>query len=62
MTIDLKHSIILQNQIKNAVTRLSKSVISEIDKDQELHIGKRGFEINYKNDKKYRVVLAIEEI
>lgn len=62
MTIDLKHSIILQNQIKNAVIRLSKSVISEIDKDQELHIGKRGFEINYKNGKKYRVVLAIEEV
>lgn len=62
MSIDLKHSLILQKQIKNAVSRICKSVISEIDKDQELHIGKRSFEIDYKDGKKYQVILEIKEL
>lgn len=61
MTIDLKHSFILQNQIKNAVNRICKSVISEIDKDQELYFCKRGFEIRCNNGKKYQVILEIVE-
>ena len=61
MSIDLKHSFILQKQIKNAVNRICKSVISEIDKDQELHICKRGFEIRSNNGKKYQVILEIIE-
>ena len=62
MAIDLKHSFILQKQIKNAVNRICKSVISEIDKDQELHIGKRSFEIDYKDGKKYQIILEIKEL
>lgn len=62
MVIDLKHSFILQKQIKNAVSRICKSVISEIDKDNELHIGKRSFEIDYKDGKKYQIILEIKEL
>lgn len=62
MAIDLKHSFILQKQIKNAVSRICKSVISEIDKDKELHIGKRSFEIDYKDGKKYQIILEIKEL
>lgn len=61
MTIDLKHSFILQKQIKNAVNHICKSLISEIDKDQVLHICKRGFEITSKDGKKYQVILEITE-
>ena len=60
MSIDLKHSFVLQKQIKNTVNRICKSVISEIDKDQVLYICKRGFEIE-SNGKKYQVVLEISE-
>ena len=49
MTIDLKHSFILQKQIKNAINKICKSIISEIDKDQELNICKRSFPIFYIN-------------
>ena len=59
MSIDLKHSFILQKQIKNAVNSICKSVISEIDKDKELHIVKRGFEISCVNGEKYQVILEI---
>ena len=62
MTIDLKHSFILQKQIKNAINKICKSIISEIDKDQELNICKRSFEIEYKDGKKYHVSLEIKEI
>jgi len=62
MTIDLKHSFILQKQIKNAINRICKSIISEIDKDQEINICKRGFEIKYKDGKKYQVILEIKEL
>lgn len=62
MTIDLKHSFILQKQIKNATNKICKSIISEIDKDQELNICKRSFEIEYKNGKKYQVSLEIKEV
>ena len=62
MTIDLKHSFILQKQIKNTINKICKSIISEIDKDQELNICKRSFEIEYKNGKKYQVSLEIKEV
>ena len=62
MTIDLKHSFILQKQIKNAINKICKSIISEIDKDQELNICKRGFEIEYKDGKKYQVILEVKEL
>lgn len=61
MTIDLKHSFILQKQIKNAIDKICKSIISEIDKDQELNICKRGFEID-KDGKKYHIILEIKEV
>ena len=62
MTIDLKHSFILQKQIKNAINKICKSIISEIDKDQELNICKRSFEIEYKDDKKYQVIFEVKEL
>ena len=62
MTIDLRHSFILQKQIKNAVNRICKAIISEIDKDQELNICKRCFEIECKNGKKYRIILEVKEM
>lgn len=62
MTIDLKHSIILQNQLKRAVNSLCKAIISDIDKDQELNLVKRGFEIETSNHKKYQVILEIREV
>ena len=62
MTIDLRDSFILQKQIKNAVNRICKAIISEIDKDQELHICKRGFEIECKNGKKYQIILEIRDV
>ena len=61
MTIDLKHSIILQNQLKRAVNHLCKEIISDIDKNQELNIVKRGFEIETSNHKKYQIILQIQE-
>lgn len=61
MTIDLKHSIILQNQIKRAVNSLCKEVISDIDKNQELNIVKRCFEIETSNHKKYQIIFQIRE-
>ena len=61
MTIDLRHSFILQKQIKNAVNSVCKAVISEIDKDQELNICKRGFEIKCMNGKKYQIILEVKE-
>ena len=62
MTIDLKHSFILQKQIKNAINKICKGIISEIDKDQALNICKRGFEIECKGGKKYQVILEIKEL
>lgn len=62
MTIDLRHSFILQKQIKNAVNSVCKAVISEIDKDHELNICKRGFEIACVNGKKYQVILEVKEV
>lgn len=62
MTIDLKHSFILQKQIKNTINKICKSIISEIDKDQELNICKRSFEIEYKDGKKYQVILEVKEM
>lgn len=62
MTIDLRHSFILQKQIKNAINKICRGIISEIDKDQELNICKRSFEIEYKNGKKYQVSLEIKEV
>lgn len=61
MTIDLKHSFILQNQIKRAVNDVCKAVIIDIDKNQELNIVKRGFEIETSDRKKYQVTLQIQE-
>jgi hypothetical protein len=61
MTIDLKHSFILQKQIKNAVRTASNQIISEIDKDQEINICKRSFELTDKKGKKYQVILEIKE-
>ena len=61
MTIDLKHSFILQNQIKRAVNSICKAVISDIDKNQELNIVKRGFEIETSDGRKYQVILSIQE-
>ena len=62
MRIDLRHSFILQKQIKNAVNTICKTIISEIDKDQELNICKRGLEIECKNGKKYQIILEIKEM
>ena len=62
MSIDLKHSFILQKQIKNAVRTVCNQIISEIDKDQELHICERGFKIMEKDGKTYQVTLTIREL
>ena len=59
--INLRHSIILQNQIKRAIHTLSKQIISEIDKDKELNICKRGFEITCIDGKKYQIILEVRE-
>lgn len=60
--IDLRHSFILQKQIKNAINNICKAVISEIDKDKELNICKRGFEIRYKDGRIYHVILEVKEL
>lgn len=57
--IDLRQNITLQNQIKRAVNRLSKAVISDIDKEQKIYIVTRGFEIETSNHEKYQITLDI---
>jgi len=51
-----------QKAIKSALHKLLKGAISDLDKTNELFIVKRGFEINYRNKKKYRIVLSIDEV
>ena len=59
--IDLKKSYILQTQIKRAVNSVCRAVISDIDKNQELYLVKRGFEIQTSDGKTYQIILSVEE-
>ena len=61
MSIDLKHSIILQKQIKNAIRTVCNLTISEIDKDQIITIKRKSFTVSDKNGKHYEISLEIKE-
>lgn len=53
--------VVLRTQVKRAIHSLYKSVMIDID-DDELNIVRRGFEINYKNERKIQVMLEVREV